>query len=147
MLGREILSGANDAGGSSLSCRVVTHGPGNAEVHHLDRLAFANNYVGGLNVAVNNTGSVGNLKRGQDARDILDCLLNVQALFGNDLSKQLAANQLHDDEWSFDGLTVCIGGLFFTGVINPNDGWVGHARTCLRLLSEARFEVCIIGKV
>ena len=58
LLGREVLGGADDAGGGCLRGRVVADGAGDTEVHHLHAVTLHDHDVGGLDVTVHDTRAV-----------------------------------------------------------------------------------------
>ena len=147
MLGREVLSGSDYAGGRSLGSRVVIYCPSYAKVHDLDRIAFADHYVRGLYVSVNHAGTVGNLESGEDSSDVPNGPLDGNVFFSNHFAKQLTADQFHDYERSLYDLSVCVSSLFFAGVVDPNNCWVGHASTGLSLLAKPCFEISVVGEV
>ena len=130
-----------------LSYRRLTDRAGNAEVHHLDQAGVGDHDVCRLYVAVNHSGLVRELKSREHSLGVSECLGNRQGTLMNQVTKQSAAHVFHDDVGRASFVAVGVGGDFFTGVINANDGWVRHSSGCLRLLLEPSLKAWVVGEV
>ena len=126
----------------------VAHRTGDAKVHDLDRAILGNHDVGGFDVAVNNPGSVGDLKRSQDTIGHLQDVALLKLALPHQCAQQVALYVLHHDvgggaSWgSFSRRPI----FLIASVKYSDDGGVRHLRCRHRFETETITESGVRGQ-
>ena len=148
LLGREVLRGADDGLGLGHRGRAVGDGPGDAEVHDLDRAGRGQHHVGRLDVAVHDAHAVAVLQRREHAGRDPQRLGPVQRPgLAEQVAHGAALDVLHDDVRRLHGRAAGLLDDVLTAVVDRDDGRMVQGRGGLGLAAEPLVELRVPGQV
>ncbi len=143
LLRRQVLGGTDDLRGLGHGQLRVGHGPGNAEVHHLDVAVAGEHHVAGLDVAVHDAVAVAVVQCPQHAVGDLGRALGQQPpVVAEQVAQRAPVDELHHDVR--DGRAAH---HVLAGVVDGHDGRVVQRGRGLRLAAEPGLECLVAGQV
>ena len=143
---REVLGRSQHRARVGDRCRIVGHGPGDAEVHDLDLAVLGDHDVAGLDVTVHEQGTMAVFESGQDPGDDSHRLAWLERAVGDDVTQEPPVNVFHDDVGN-----LCLDAVRFTngllaGIEDAHNSGVRHPRRFLRLFTEQDAEARVGGE-